>query len=184
MQYFLEIYIVFLPKTNTLTTYIHTLTLHSSSTLLFAQKQTFQPYPMPLSYILISRFFYFTAKWSSTEDVSSGSVGGSGSGPKRPPAPNLDSVSFKEGPQVWLPKATPPSPTVERKAQQDFKPIKFDSNSLQRNSRGNNVSLKRLNMKEACSLPREWISKKVWVRQGLSFGLFLMSSFSPSFSLI
>eukprot|EP00094_Tigriopus_californicus_P010751 TCALIF_10369-PA protein Name:"Similar to Sorbs1 Sorbin and SH3 domain-containing protein 1 (Mus musculus)" AED:0.03 eAED:0.03 QI:291/1/1/1/0.71/0.86/15/536/1039 len=61
-----------------------------------------------------------TAKWSSTEEIST---------------KNLDTNFFAEGgPKFWSPRNAPPSPTIERKKDKDFKPIHFDSNSLKRQS--------------------------------------------------
>ncbi|XP_059098282.1 titin homolog isoform X2 [Tigriopus californicus] len=60
------------------------------------------------------------AKWSSTEEIST---------------KNLDTNFFAEGgPKFWSPRNAPPSPTIERKKDKDFKPIHFDSNSLKRQS--------------------------------------------------
>ncbi|TRY80384.1 hypothetical protein TCAL_14522 [Tigriopus californicus] len=69
------------------------------------------------------------AKWSSTEEIST---------------KNLDTNFFAEGgPKFWSPRNAPPSPTIERKKDKDFKPIHFDSNSLKRQSSqsGQRVSL-------------------------------------------
>eukprot|EP00095_Tigriopus_kingsejongensis_P009115 maker-scaffold150_size309978-snap-gene-2.16 protein:Tk09115 transcript:maker-scaffold150_size309978-snap-gene-2.16-mRNA-1 annotation:"conserved hypothetical protein" len=58
------------------------------------------------------------AKWSSTEEISGRGFDADLGGPK-----------------FWSPKHAPPSPTIERK-DKDFKPIKFDSNSIQRDKKG------------------------------------------------
>ena len=66
-------------------------------------------------YLKIIVSIIFSAKWSSSDDI----VGGGGSSA-------LNETSLRDGPKIWSPDG---GDTGDDK---DFKPVKFDSNSLKK----------------------------------------------------
>ena len=60
-----------------------------------------------------NKILYFLAKWSSSDDI----VGGKSA---------LDETNLRDGPKIWAPGG------ADSGDDKDFKPVKFDSNSLKR----------------------------------------------------
>ena len=74
----------------------------------------------------------FLAKWSSSDDI----VGGGGK-------PSVDDLDLREGPKIWAPGG------ADSGDDKDFKPVKFDSNSLKKNK--NNQVNTQLEFKANCN---------------------------------
>jgi hypothetical protein len=81
--------------------------------------------------------FSISAKWSSNEELNIGGGKFSNSGPQSGPGQNQK--------PVWTPDSGVASPSLERRKNNDYKPVNFETNSLQRRQQEAQLRVRILN---------------------------------------